>query len=96
MTESEEITREQRIDMQLKSSISGWEIIKWRESLDTEELDAHAVKEFPTASGPVDYSLFVAGRLLGIIEAKKLSVGAENVLEQAKRYSRGVPNTLGD
>ena len=39
---------------------------------------------------------FVEGRLLGIIEAKKMSVGAGNVLEQAKRYSRGVPNTIGE
>lgn len=33
--------------------------------------------------------MFVHGKLLGIIEAKKVGVGPQNVLEQAKRYSRG-------
>ena len=30
------------------------------------------------------------GQLLGIVEAKKVSVNPQNVLEQAKRYARGV------
>jgi len=32
----------------------------------------------------------VKGRLLGIIEAKKVTVNPQNVLEQAKRYAKGV------
>ncbi|MBM4167403.1 MAG: DEAD/DEAH box helicase [Ignavibacteria bacterium] len=36
------------------------------------------------------------GKLLGIIEAKKVGVGPQNVLEQAKRYSRGVTNGVGN
>ncbi len=47
------------------------------------------MEEFPTATGPADYALFVQGKVLGIIEAKKVSVGPQNVLEQAKRYSKG-------
>ena len=55
----------------------------------------HAVEEYPTETGPADYALFVNGKLLGIIEAKKIAIGAENVLEQAKRYSKGVKQTIG-
>jgi type I restriction enzyme, R subunit len=57
--------------------------------LDTSRLDGQAVEEYPTANGPADYALFVKGMLLGIIEAKKVGVGPQNVLEQAKRYSKG-------
>lgn len=35
------------------------------------------------------------GQLVGIIEAKKVGVGAANVLEQAKRYSRGALDGAG-
>ena len=47
------------------------------------------MEELPTANGSADYALFVKGKLLGIIEAKKVSVGPQNVLEQAKRYAGG-------
>jgi type I restriction enzyme R subunit len=96
MTESEKITRKKRIDTRLKSSLLNWKIIPWTEGMDTTVLDAHAVEEYQTESGPADYALFVNGQLLGIIEAKKLTVGAENVLEQAKRYSQSVDKTVGE
>ncbi len=60
------------------------------------ELTRHAVEEYPTETGPADYVLFVEVKLLGIIEAKKVSLGTENLLEQAKRYARGVPDTVGE
>ena len=96
MTESEKITRKKRIDTRLQSSLLNWKIIPWTEGMDTSVLDAHAVEEYQTESGPADYALFVNGQLLGIIEAKKLIVGAENVLEQAKRYSQSVDKTVGE
>ena len=49
----------------------------------------HAVREYPTANGPADYVLFVGGRLLGVVEAKKIAVDPQNVLVQAERYARG-------
>jgi type I restriction enzyme R subunit len=85
--ESEYLTRKNRIDNQLKHL--RWEIVHWHTGLDTSKLDNHAVEEFPMNSGYADYALFVKGRLLGIVEAKKYGVSSENVLEQAKRYSRG-------
>lgn len=96
MTESEKTTRKKRIDEKLKSSLSNWTIIHHDMVTDRSTLKRHAVEEYPTETGPADYALFVDGKLLGIIEAKKLTVGAENVLEQAKRYSRGVLNTVGE
>ncbi len=96
MAESEAKTRKIRIDEKLKSSLLNWTIISNDKVSDYSALSAHAVEEYPTETGPADYALFVEGKLLGIIEAKKIAVGAENVLEQAKRYARGVPNTVGE
>jgi type I restriction enzyme R subunit len=96
MSESENETRRKRIDTRLRSALLNWKIISWKSDLDTSSLDGCAVREYPTASGPADYALFVKGQLLGIIEAKRLAIGAENVIEQAKRYSRTVVNRVGD
>ncbi|HEX6509330.1 MAG TPA: DEAD/DEAH box helicase family protein [Chloroflexota bacterium] len=49
-----------------------------------------AVEEWPTAEGPADYALTDGGVALGVVEAKKLTVGPEGVLPQAERYSRGL------
>src|SRR5213593_853133 len=89
MTESEWQTRKQRIDARLRSMNPSWQIIRYRDGLDFAALDCHAVEELPTATGPADYALFVGGKLLGIIEAKKVTVNPQNVLEQAKRYAEG-------
>ena len=95
MSESERETRKKRIDTKLQSPLLNWTIIHSDKISDSSKLTAHAVEEYPTKTGPADYALFVEGRLLGIIEAKKVAVGAEGVLEQAKRYARSVPNTVG-
>lgn len=34
-----------------------------------------AVREFPTNTGPVDYALFVEGKPVGVVEAKKTELG---------------------
>ena len=52
-------------------------------------------QEFSTENGPADYELFVAGKLLGIIEAKKVTINPQNVPEQAKRYAAGVSHGIG-
>lgn len=51
--------------------------------------DRCAIEEYVTDNGPADYALCVDGRLVGIVEAKKLTLGPQNVLTQAERYSRG-------
>lgn len=73
---------------------TGWAV----QNLHQQDLDAAegvAVREYPTATGPADYALFVRGNLLGVLEAKKTGLGTQNVLEQAKRYARGIAPAVG-
>lgn len=88
-------TRRDRINKKLTELPQPWKIIKYHDNLDLSTLTRHAIEEYQTDNGPADYALFVNGKLLGIIEGKKVSVGPQNVLEQAKRYSRGVKNGIG-
>ena len=48
-----------------------------------------AVREYPTNTGPVDYALFVAGKPVGVVEAKKDDAGENiRVVEgQSGRYA---------
>jgi type I restriction enzyme R subunit len=68
-------------------------VIPFHPGLVTGGLQHHAVEEYPTSMGPADYALFAAGRLVGVVEAKKLSLGPQNALVQAERYSRGAECT---
>jgi len=88
--ESEWQTRKLRIDTRLKELSSPWKIQKYDPALNINDLHAVAIEEYPTENGPVDYAFIVNGKILGILEAKKVSVNPQNVLEQAKRYSRGL------
>lgn len=85
--EPEWLTRKTRIDVRLRAL--GWDIVPHTPFFRPEKAHLKAVEEYPTANGPADYALFVNGRILGIIEAKKLSLGPQNVLVQAQRYSEG-------
>ena len=96
MNEAEWLTRKKRIDTKLRSLNPKWEIVPYRDGLDLSGLTHHAVEELPVANGFADYGLFVDGQLLGIIEAKKVSVNPQNVLEQAKRYSKTTWNGVGN
>lgn len=89
--ESERQTRARRIDPKLKSS--GWQIAPYEAARPLSWYSDTAVEEYPTSNGPADYGLCVDSRLLGIVEAKKLTLGPQNVLTQAERYSRGVANS---
>lgn len=89
MNEPEWQTRKLRIDARLRSLSPAWEIVPWRAGLDVSRLERHIVTEIPTENGPADYGFFVRGQFLAILEAKQVGVSPQNVLEQAKRYSRG-------
>lgn len=93
--ESEYQTRKRRIDARLTAMTPPWKIIRYQDGLDCTRLHRVAVEEYPTENGPADYALFVDGVLLGIIEAKKVALDPYNVLEQAKRYARGVRDGAG-
>ena len=86
-------TRKERID---KALARHWSIIKYDGALDVSALSNHAVLEYPTANGPADYVIFVNGKPLAALEAKKVSTAAQEVLGQAKRYSRGLANGIGN
>lgn len=49
-----------------------------------------AVEEFETATGPADYVLIQGGIVVGVVEAKKLTIVPQNVLCQAERYKRAI------
>jgi type I restriction enzyme R subunit len=89
--ELEWTTRKRRIDARLHSL--GWPLIRFRRGSDVSEISRGAVVEFPTAHGPADYALVVDGRVVGIIEAKRLNVDPADVLSQAERYARGLSDT---
>lgn len=83
--ESEKETRRKRINAQLTAL--GWKFARegkpapkgayWRDELETD-------------NGPCDYGLYVDDKLVGLIEAKKLSLAPQNVLSQAERYAEGI------
>ncbi|KMO18111.1 hypothetical protein SQ03_10865 [Methylobacterium platani JCM 14648] len=51
---------------------------------------AMAIAEWPTESGNVDYALFLDGRCVGVIEAKRSGLAVPAALDQAKRYARTI------
>lgn len=94
ISELEWKTRRDRINTKLSSLKPAWKVIHYK-NIKGLQLTNHAVEEYPTVNGPADYALFVGGKILGIIEAKKVTVSPQNVLEQAKRYARGVLDGAG-
>lgn len=74
------------IDQKLKQS--GWMVQDMRQLNLTSALGI-AVREFPTSTGPVDYVLFIEGKPVGVIEAKKSEAGENiTVVEgQSARYA---------
>lgn len=80
--------QEARIVIDEKLEMSGW-IVQNVNQLNLGAALGVAVREFPTSTGPVDYALFIDGELVGVIEAKRSSVG-ENITvveEQSARYA---------
>ncbi len=80
-------TRKDWIDPKLEAA--GWRVVPFDPGRPLTAFDRCAIEEYPTDLGPADYALCVGGQILGIVEAKKLSLGPQNVLTQAERYSKG-------
>ncbi len=85
---SEWLTRKQIIDGKLREA--GWKIVPYQEGQPLASYQRAAVEEYPTATGPADYALIDQGLILAVVEAKKLSIGPQNVLLQAQRYAKGL------
>src|SRR5258708_32272582 len=89
--EGEALTRTSRLDPKVKAS--GWTIVPPTTLDKAKSLRASAVRELPTLAGPADYALCDRGSVVGVIEAKKVGLGPQEVLNQAERYSRGIPQS---
>src|SRR6266436_5178016 len=88
---SEWLTRKRLIDSMLKAS--GWKVAPYAAGKLLTAQNCYAIEEFPTTAGAADYALCVNGQIVGIVEAKKLTLGPQNVLSQAERYSKGLEHT---
>ena len=80
------------IDARLRQA--GWKAntdqIRYSMGSRPEDAEAIAIAEWPTDKGPVDYALFLKGRCVAVIEAKRASKDVPAVLEQAKRYAEEI------
>lgn len=85
---SEWLTRKQIIDPKLKAA--GWRITPFSPSKSLSAYNGCAIEEFPTEYGPADYALCINNHIVGVVEAKKLTLGPQSVLTQAERYAKGL------
>ncbi|MBI5424200.1 MAG: DEAD/DEAH box helicase family protein [Opitutae bacterium] len=81
----EQVARD-AIDAQLRAS--GW-TVQSKDEIDFHAGEGQAVREYSTDSGPADYVLFVDGKPVGVIEAKKETLGQTitTVEEQTADYA---------
>lgn len=81
----EQIARD-AIDAQLTAA--GW-AVQAKGAIDFHAGEGQAVREYSTDTGPADYVLFVDGQPVGVIEAKKETLGQviTNAEEQAADYA---------
>ncbi len=73
------------IDQQLR--LAGWTIQNISE-LNLAASSGVAIREIQSKGGPADYMLFVDGKALGIVEAKKVGTPLSVVAEQSARYGQ--------
>ena len=85
---NESQTRKQLIDPLLTAS--GWNVVSYDETKELKYYNNCAIKEYPTDFGPADYAFCACEKIVGIVEAKKLTLGPQSVLTQSERYSRGL------
>ena len=83
------------IDQQLRDA--GWDADTnlLRYSAGTRPAKGHylAIAEWPTASGPTDYALFIGTTLIGVVEAKRKRKNVSAAIDQAERYSASIAAT---
>jgi type I restriction enzyme R subunit len=93
--ELDEATTRVLIDDQLRAA--GWivdsALLRYSAGVRPEPGKSIAIAEWPTDSGPVDYALFIEGRCVGAVEAKRGVKDVPGRLGQAKRYARDIQLT---
>jgi type I restriction enzyme R subunit len=85
----EKATRE-LIDQQLRDA--GWEadtaLLRYKAGTRPEPGRQLAIAEWPTASGPADYALFVGTECVAVVEAKRSAKHVPSSIDQARRYAK--------
>jgi type I restriction enzyme, R subunit len=93
----DEVETRRLIDSQLRQA--GWladtEAIRYSKGTRPEKGKNMAIAEWPTATGPADYVLFVGLMPHAAVEAKRKNINVSASLQQAKRYSRGLMPSEG-
>jgi type I restriction enzyme R subunit len=93
--EIDEATTRVLIDEQLRAA--GWIVdsseLRYSAGTRPQPGQSIAISEWPTESGPVDYALFIEGRCVGVVEAKRGVKDVPGRLGQAKRYARDIKLT---
>lgn len=78
------------IDGQLRDR--GWEVdsetLRYSKGARPAKGRAMAIAEWPTASGPADYALFLGTQLIATVEAKRRNKNVSAAIDQAERYAR--------
>jgi len=75
-----------------KLAQAGWIVQNWRE-MNLAAGRGIAVREFPTATGPVDYVLYIDRKAIGMVEAKAIGATLLSVETQMHRYQDGFAET---
>lgn len=79
------------IDAQLASA--GW-VVQDRDEMSLGAAPGVAVREYPLATGPCDYLLFIDRKACGVVEAKPEGMTLSSVADQARRYQHQLPSHL--
>ncbi|OSP45218.1 restriction endonuclease [Streptomyces sp. 13-12-16] len=82
-----EVQAREAIDEMLHAA--GW-VVQDRDQVNPGENQGVAVREFTLATGRADYVLYVDGRIVGVIEAKREGDHLSSAVEQNDRYAAGV------
>lgn len=86
----DELATRKLIDQQLRSA--GWTVdtatLTYSKGVRPKKGQNLAIAEWPGASGPADYVLFVGLMPIAVVEAKRKNVDVSSALQQAKRYNR--------
>lgn len=96
--EIDEATTRILIDEQLRAA--GWIVdsvlLRHANGARPEYGKAMVIAEWPTKTGPVDYALFIDGRCVGVVEAKREFKDVPGRLGQSKRYAVGIDLTIDE
>ena len=90
MDTSDRLTPEQRARVRIDAMLTaaGWELQDYS-AVDFQSSTGVAIREFQTATGPVDYLLVADGKVCGSVEAKPEGHTLSSVEVQTDRYNDG-------